>query len=258
MRQFFYKINFALWYIFKSPQRKFAWITLWQDTVGLISYLFLYCYPIRPKPISICVGIYNRSHGFITHFLQSLNNIQYQNYVELSVFDCGSNDVNNLENEIKKIWKGKLVYQNKDVAFSRSYSFNKAVSQSSNNIIFLCDADFSLPNNIVLSCNKYTLGKLIWFPIVFYLYKNKPAIYDKKNGEWMQWGGKGLLACNKKHYMQVGGLDEKFTKWGQEDDDLWERFYKNKYYIIRSYQPQLMHHWHPSLNKKYQDMEANI
>ena len=48
---------------------------------------------------------------------------------------------------------------------------------------------------------------------------------------------------------------ENFKTWGQEDDELWERFYKGGYYIIRSREKGLLHHWHPSLNVKYQKLE---
>lgn len=178
--------------------------------------------------------------------------MKYPNLIELSVFDCDSNDVPNLELEIRKIWKGKLVFSTKKNQFTRSYAFNKAVEQSHNNVLFICDADFSMPIDLVLSCNKYTLGRLVWFPIVFYLYKNKPNVYNKAHGEWMQWGGKGILACKRKYFNQVGGYDESFTSWGQEDDDLWKKFYKARCCVIRYRERGLLHHWHPSLNPKYQ------
>jgi hypothetical protein len=189
---------------------------------------------------------------FLKYFLPSLNKINHKDLIELSVFDCNSNDTPNLENEIRKVWLGQLIFKSEDVPFTRSFTFNKAVEQSQKEILFICDADFSLPQDLVVICNKCTLGKLVWFPIVFYLYKNKPNVFDKSHGEWMQWGGKGILACKRKYFLKIGGLDESFKKWGQEDEDLWMKFYKAGNYMIRYKERGLLHHWHPSLNPKYQ------
>lgn len=253
MLKIYSHIKFALWYIFKAPQRKFGYLSLFQDLIGLFSFIILYFIPFfKLKPVSICVGIYNRSDLFLNHFLPSLNQIKNKHKIQLSVFDCHSNDVADLEKEIREIWKGDLVFKSEKLAFSRSMSFNKAVRQSKHEILFICDADFSLSNDLVTSCNKYSLGRLVWFPIVFYLYKNKGSTYNKANGEWMQWGGKGILACRRIHFEKIGGLDETFKKWGQEDDNLWMRFYKAGNYIIRFRDKGLLHHYHPSFNPKYQ------
>ena len=253
MSKIYYYIKFALWFIFKSPQRKFGYLSLWQDFVGILAYLCLKYFPFSNlQPISICVGIHNRSNLFLNHFLPSLNLVHHAELIELSVFDCQSDDVMNLEKEIKKVWKGKLVFNTENIPFTRSYTFNKAVKQSNKEILLICDADFSLPKDLVIKGNKYTLGKLVWFPIVFYLYKNKPNKYAKSHGEWMQWGGKGILACKRINFEKLGGLDESFKKWGQEDDDLWMKFYKAGHYVIRYRDIGLLHHWHPSLNPKYQ------
>jgi len=187
--------------------------------------------------------------------ISSLNKCINSDLIELSIFDCGSNDVTSLESQIKTNWKGKLVFKSEKTPFSRAYSFNNSVKQCTNDIIFICDADFSVPKNIVALCNKYSIGKMIWFPIVFYLYKNKPEEFSKKNGEWMIWGGKGLLACKKKHFFEVGMLDEKYKSWGYEDEELWLRFYKKGYWVFRTKNNELLHHWHPSLNSKYQKIE---
>jgi glycosyltransferase involved in cell wall biosynthesis len=246
-------IKFAFWFVFKSPQRKFGYLSVWQDIVGIFAYLCLKDFSLfKLKPISICVGIHNRSDLFLNHFLPSLLSTQHLDSIELSVFDCQSDDIIDLEIEVRKIWKGKLVFKSENIPFSRSAAFNKAVKQSQNKILFICDADFSLPSDLVIKCNKFTLGKLVWFPIVFYLYKNKPNVFDEKHGEWMQWGGKGILACKRKYFDNIGGLDESFKTWGKEDDDLWMKFYKARNYVIRSREKGLLHHWHPSLNPKYQ------
>ena len=248
-------IKFPLWFLFKAPQRKLGSYTLWLDLKGIIIYFFQTLNPKRDlAPISICVGTKNRSKIFIRNFVRSLNNCKHAHLIELSVFDCNSNDVPDLEALIRKEFGGKLIFKSENLPFTRAIAFNKAVLQSTNDLIFICDADFTIPENIVGMVNKFTNSQQVWFPIVFYLYKNKPEFYSKKNGEWMIWGGKGILACQKKDFLKIGMIDETFIGWGGEDEELWQRFHKNRYVVIRNRCKELLHHWHPSENPKYKQL----
>jgi glycosyltransferase involved in cell wall biosynthesis len=250
-------LKYPFWWLFKSPQRKLGWFTLSTDLRGL--FLFLRAHMISPAlhPVSICTGIYNRSPLYLAHFLESINRAKHAELIELSVFDCGSTDIADLEAAISQQWKGKLVFAGEPVKFSRAYSFNHAVKQATNEIVFLCDADMSVPQDIVELCNRYTGRRSVWYPIVFYLLRGKQPAHSTKSGHWMQYGGKGMLACTKKSFIEVGMLDESFTEWGREDDELWERFMKQGYSVIRNRQNGLFHHWHPSFNPKYRDMAEN-
>lgn len=249
------KYKFPLWFLLKSPQRKLGYQTLWQDMKGIALFCVMRFWPWMPmQPISICVGLKNRSPLFLDKFVDSLAKCKNQKLIELSVFDCGSDDIEDLEAKIRERFSGKLVFRQEEMPFSRAASFNKAVIQSHNELIFICDADFSIPKQIVSMVNRYTLFHAVWFPIVFYLFKNKPEVFGKENGEWMQWGGKGILACQKSDFLKVGMLDERFVEWGGEDEELWLRFYRNGYAIIRNREKQLLHHWHPSHNPKYKKL----
>ncbi len=247
--------KYPLWWLFKSPQRNFGSQTLRQDLSALLSFCFYRFFRFKKlHRISICTGIYNRSGTYVNCFLNSLDNVKHQHLIELSVFDCGSIDVVNLENEIRNNWNGELVFNNEKIKFSRAHSFNKAVEQSTSDIIFICDADMNIPEDIVSICNHYTSKTLVWYPIVFYLYKDMPPFISKDYGHWMQQEGKGMLACRKSNFLKVGKLNESFTEWGREDDELWERFMKNGYRIIRNRQEGMIHNWHPSNNPKYQNL----
>ncbi|MCG9881497.1 MAG: galactosyltransferase-related protein [Bacteroidia bacterium] len=251
-------VKFPLWWLFKSPQRAFGINTLFQDIRGVFIYLFRrYIYSVQPRNLSVCVGIYNRSEIFLKHFVPSLAACNHATLIELSVFDCGSNDIQNLEQEIKKIFPGKLLFRSEPIPFARSKAFNEAVKQSSHELIFLCDADFSLPQELVQLCSNFVAPKRFWFPIVFYLYKNMPEVYGKTHGEWMLWGGKGLVACMKQDFWNIGGLDEAYKTWGGEDEEFYLRCYANGLSVIRSRESQLLHHWHPSLNPKYKKLEMD-
>jgi hypothetical protein len=249
------KWKYPLWYIFYAPQRDISGGSLLRDLQGIAIYLFRKIFAKKHlQPITICTGISNRSAQYLQHVVESLQHIQHQNLITLSVFDCNSDDVQNLETEIRKYWKGELVYQKQPIAFSRAHSFNQAIAQAPTSIVFASDADMSLPTDLVHLCNQYTGKKIVWFPICFYLFKNKPANIDPQNGVWEQYGGKGMFAAHKSGFEKVGQYDEQYTTWGQEDTDLWERFHKNAYIIIRNRQPGLMHHWHHTLNPKYRHM----
>ncbi len=249
-------IKFPLWWLVKSPQRALGIGTLFRDLKGLF-YILLAQTPFKPKPqpISICVGILNRSSQFLTHFLPSLNQCEHLHLIELSVFDCGSTDVQNLQQEIQSIFKGKLIFRSEPRPFARSYAFNQAIRQSTRELIFVCDADFSLPMRLVQTVSALTRNNSFWFPIVFYLYKNRQPLYGKRNGEWMLWGGKGVFASTRKAFEELGALDESYTTWGGEDEEFWLRCHAKGQCVIRTREKQLLHHWHPSLNPKYKKIE---
>lgn len=246
--------KYPFYFVFKAPQRTVASGSLYRDLKGIVIYFWYSIFPLKKlEKITICTGIHNRSDNYLNHLLQSINDAKHQHLIELSVFDCNSNDVADLKTEIQKYWKGKLIFNTEAIKFSRSYTFNKAISQSETNLVFICDADLSLPENIVESVNFFTAKNQVWYPIFFFLYKNKPAVIAKQNGEWEQYGSKGMLSCLKEDWLAIGGLNETYTTWGNEDTELWERFHKNEYTIVRN-RAKIMHHWHSSYNPKYEFM----
>jgi glycosyltransferase involved in cell wall biosynthesis len=251
--------KYPFWWLFKSPQRKIHPSSLYSDLKGLAIFLrYQFFSPGHLQPISICTGVYNRSEALLKHLLPSIEDANNKSLIEFSVADCDSNDVLNLENTIKNSTSFDIVYNKYSQAFSRSFAFNMAVKQCSHPLVFICDADMSIPKNIVALCNAYAAKKRAWYPIVFYLEKDKPAKETADNGHWMQYGGKGMLACTRKDFMEIGMLNENYTTWGKEDDELWERFVKANFVIIRYRQRGLIHHWHPSFNPKYQKKDKTF
>ena len=229
--------------------------TLYSDLYGLILFVCRTLFPKKTlKAVTICTGIYNRSDNYLNQLLASLNKANHQDLIELSVYDCASNDVSNLEVEIRKRWKGKLIFNSKQEKFTRSHTFNQAVNQATSELIFICDADLSIPSNIVVRCNNFVGKGIVWYPIYFFLYKNRPAIVSQENGEWEQYGSRGMLSCLKQDYQKIGGLNEKYQVWGGEDTDLWERFHRAGFIVIRNREHSFFHHWHQTHNKKFMHM----
>lgn len=233
------------WYLYKSYQRRlglcFSW---WVEARGLFYFLF-HSYN-NLKPISICTGLLNRTDNYLDYVLESVLKMERQELIELSIFDCGSLDLERLEKIIREKWTGKLVIKSEPVSFSRALSFNKAIEQATSNLVFACDADMSLPINLVKQCNRFVSRKSVWFPICFYLEKDKPPIINKENGDW-HWVGKGMFAATKQQFERIGKYDESFNTWGGEDWDLWLRFFKKGILPLRTRCRGLFHHWHISL-----------
>lgn len=177
----------------------------------------------------------------LKHVIPSLLALKNSKNVELSVFDMGSVDFQFLEEEIRKNWKGKLVITHVGEKFSRSKAFNEAVNQCTGEVIFICDADMSFPSDLVNQIQLIVRKDIVWYPIYF---ANGPE--DNHNiGKWLWWSAKGMLACLKSDFERVGKLNEKYTSWGQEDIELWERFHLNKFTVIRIKLKGLIHHYHP-------------
>jgi glycosyltransferase involved in cell wall biosynthesis len=251
-------VKFPFWFVFKAPQRELGLHTLASDLKGVALFIFRSLVPNKQlQPITICTGIYNRSDNYIHRLLESINQAEHPELIELSIVDCHSNDIDNLKEAIQQKWKGKLHFNFDNGTFARSRTFNKAVAQATTNIVFICDADLSLPPNIVQLCNNYVAPKQLWYPIYFFVYNKRPAIANRHNGIWEQYGSKGMFACLKTDYENIGGLNESYTTWGHEDTELWERFHQARYVIIRNQQPNFMHHWHNTFNPKYKHMNSD-
>lgn len=249
------KVKFPFWFVLKAPQRKEGIHTLTNDLKGIAIFIFKNIFhSTKLQPITICTGIYNRSDNYLNRLLTSVNAMEHKHLIELSVVDCMSQDIPELEKAIRNQWTGKLVFSTDTGSFARSRTFNKAVKQSSSSIVFICDADLSLPPNLVQLCNDYVAVKQVWYPIYFFVYNKRPAVAHKDNGIWEQYGSKGMFAALKSDYESIGGLNEQYTTWGHEDTELWERFHRAGYIIIRNQQPHFIHHWHTTFNPKYKHM----
>ena len=66
--------------------------------------------------------------------------------------------------------------------------------------------------------------------------------------------GKGIFASSKSHLEKIGSYNEDFITWGDEDWELFFRFYKNKIRPHRTWEQNLIHHYHES--KRPQDYKS--
>jgi len=233
------------WFIFKSPQRtQIGFSTLFTDLRGLLFQLprIMGLGVCRGK-IAVCIGIYNRSEMLLGVLLPSLLKADRDGHkFTLSVADCGSTDMAELEAEIRKLWKGQLVFSNVPEKFTRSRCFNRAVRQSDEERILICDADMELPQNLFDSVGRYTGTYSVWFPVCRFMLGPKPETTWK----WMS-AGTGICAMYRRQFVRMGGLNEAITDWGGEDWDLFFRCYRYGIMPLRTREKSLVHHYHPSL-----------
>lgn len=247
--------KFPFWYIFKSPQRKAGIGTLPRDLLGLLQLALVQAVPIKKSSkLSVCIGNFNRNQMILTYLLPSLKKLENAENIELVLVDFGSDNFLELQETMLKEWIGKLKIVQLQEPFTRARAINTAVLEATEEVVFICDADFSLPEKLIKYCHRYTLCSSVWFPIVFYLYKDKPTIYGKHNGEWLQWGGKGILAIKREMFLKMKGLDERFKSWGGEDEEFWLRCHQHGFVVIRNRCKKMLHHWHPSFNPKFMNL----
>ncbi|MBL7837632.1 MAG: hypothetical protein JNM67_08955 [Bacteroidetes bacterium] len=232
-----------LWFVFKSPQRKWkelGYSTLMTDIKGWISTRRT---PKKLKKITICIGIKNRSVNLIDFVITSANLCDHKDLIAFSIFDCGSDDTENLEQSIRSLWKGEFTFQSENIQFARSIAFNRAVKSADDGLILVCDADMSLPKDIVFKVNKFASRHSAWFPHVWFTNEDGSGRYYTEST--------GMMACYKSDFIKAGQLDETIKDWGKEDWLLFFAFYKIGKACIRSNEPNFVHHYHKSLKPEH-------
>jgi len=242
-------VKYIPWYIFKSPQRKNGFLKSisveLQGLLILIYHMHFSGYKKHLKPVTICTGIKDRTSNYLDCILLPVLKMDNQELIELSIYDCGSKDVGALEDTIRQKWKGKLIFTSEDSAFARSFAFNSAIDQASNDMIFASDADMILPKNLVERCNRFLTGKTVWFPVCFSLFEGKPEIISEENGKW-NYNGKGNFAATKAQFEKAGKFNTFYKIWGWEDTELWINFHTIGIIPIRTKWDGFIHKWHPS------------
>lgn len=239
------------WFIFKSPQRKIVGFrTLLVDLIGIVQIAINLIFKNNENHVIwICTGNFNRSEALLKYLVGSMPHLVKKQRFGLSVVDCNSNDMPNLEEEIRKIWSGPLIFSTFNQGFSRSAVFNKAIEQAEGEWIFVCDADISLPKNLLVHIQKYVTSKTAWFPVCQWQI-------NPESQEW-KWfsAGTGIFAATKKQLSLTGLYNTQYKNWGHEDWDLYFRFYFAHLMPIRTRCPQLYHHWHtPTKPENFNNM----
>lgn len=194
--------------------------------------------------ITICVGIKNRTVNLIQCLLVSMNECEQKESLALSIFDCNTDDVENLEKEIRKCWGGELIFKSEAIEFTRTYTLNKAVEAAATEKIFVCDADMTLPVNFIKQYNENVNGNTVWFPVCFSLYAFMPKEIKVNETGWWRHSGRGMMGLLKNNFIKIGQYNLDYKEWGREDDDFFARTKKANFKIVRDQCKGLFHNWH--------------
>ncbi|MFN7300664.1 MAG: glycosyltransferase family 2 protein [Bacteroidota bacterium] len=232
------------WFVFKSPQRRMVgWKTLFTDLRGLAEAALNFLSPGKPQALVVCTGSFNRSRHLFDVLIPSLLRADAgHGWIALSVADCGSTDTAALEDEIRRCWPGTLYFSRKEETFARASVFNRAVRQTQEPLVMLCDADMEVPADLHLHIKRYVNAHLAWFPVC----RNMRAPAPSNEWEYLS-AGTGICAVRRSHFEALGGLNENYTQWGHEDWDFFFRCYRAGIMPLRNRVYGLVHHYHPSL-----------
>ena len=232
------------WFVFKSPQRRLVgWSTLFTDLRGLAETALAWPFPARKRTLVICTGTLNRSAHLLDMLIPSLLRADNgSGRIALSVADCGSTDATDLEAEIRRRWTGTLYFNRTEEPFTRARSFNRAVKQSKEELVMLCDADMQVPADLLHKAARYVHAHCAWFPVCRMMLAAPPS------DEWKYLSaGTGICVLRRLQFERIGGLDETYTRWGHEDWDFFFRCYRCGIMPLRTLEYHLVHHFHPSL-----------
>lgn len=176
----------------------------------------------------------------LSNLIQSLNQCQHKELIQLCIFDCGTP---NIQNDISQAWSGPLYLTSCEMNFTRTYSLNQAVELCPADYVFLCDADMIVPEDLVLQFFRHVGEKKAWFPICFSLRKGKDPIISPDYGWWRDTGF-GMAGFRKVDYQELGGHDTNFKTYGDEDIDLFKRSKRDGLKTVRENCLGLFHKWH--------------
>lgn len=182
--------------------------------------------------IVVCVGVKERTKSLIDNLVASMNMCVGKEGLWLSVFECGGHSAG----EIHRRWSGGFIYGHSGGFFSRAYTLNRAISQSKHrsDLVFICDADMSLPVDFVEQFHENVSAARSWFPVCY--------SQTKREGGWWRNGGFGMVGIHRGNFP---GFNETFKTWGGEDNDLYDRVKTTK---IRKRCRGLVHRYHFSEN----------
>ncbi|MBM3920361.1 MAG: glycosyltransferase family 2 protein [Sphingomonadales bacterium] len=226
------------WFWLKSPQRKrLGYGTILTDIKGLLG---LFTGQKSKETIWMCVGLKDRTEN-LKRLVESLEKINANGSFALSVYDQGSTDADALHAWLKTNWSGLLLWKSEPADFTRTVAFNRAMKQATGDLIFVCDADMTLPNNLEKLLRRYVRPQSAWFPVC-----QGQLLPETPDWKWLS-AGTGLFAGHKKWHGKAMVYDERFKSWGGEDWDMFFRFYQSGIMPLRTRCEGLYHHWHESL-----------
>jgi len=231
-------LNYKVWCWLKSPWRKrFGIMKLFPEV-----YYSLFGKKIISDNISICVPYADRKEMLENCFLPAFLNIAKHANLEL-VIALPEQEKESIETVLKESGINNYCIVPIEMKFTRSYYVNMAIDAATNQAIFICDVDISLPTNLIELYRKQVGLKTAWFPI---------CALTKQDGSFDRFyeEGTGLVGFIKKENEHGQWFDETIKTWGNEDWLFLYKLYENKIYPIRTFEKTMVHNYHPPVEKR--------
>jgi len=197
-------------------------------------------------PITTVLVIKNRPEKQTICCIESLAK-QLSNHCKIIVVDYGSTEENLIwERKLFDKFGVKLIeVKNNTQIFNKSRALNIGIRQAKTDFIMLGDIDnVYLPNFI------YQIEKVLDLKRIITCRRININQDGSRNPKHIGAYG-GCLVLSKDFLYSIRGLDEMFTLWGGEDDDLIERAIKRglELYSIPIEVTHCIHQWHPKADK---------
>ena len=234
---------------------------------------------------SVIVASYNQSASLKLNLLAWNHQTYPLNLIEVIVTDDGSGDgteelVENLQKEVN--YSLKFITQ-EDKGFRLAKARNNGVNICSGDVVLFVDADtipspeyiaehlkyYHVADNVAVIGKRHRISPKVSAETVIHhiqALRKRPMLKDKGvsnkvrhwrskvlfnntafRKQWNPWGGfhGSLCSCRKEDYLAIGGSDESFIGYGQEDIELAYRLLAKIQYLVSNPKARIYHLEHP-------------
>lgn len=208
------------------------------------------------KKITIVVALKNRSEKTVKNFLDSLLNQAYP--CDIIVVDFGSSE-ENLAWERKLFTKINFIEAKTNLnPYKSSRALNIAIKRVKTPFTLITDIDLIFSKNFIKEVMRILNDKMVVLC--------RRLDLDEEGNELTLHSVAAFGAClavSTSWLKKVHGFDEKYTYWGREDDDMFDRIKQGGFKPIwlDTEIVSIKHQWHPKPiadtfeeNKKYYEI----
>lgn len=205
--------------------------------------------------LSVIIPIKNRFDNF-RRCVKSLEDCKNNEKIELIIIDYESYD-----GDVKLVCEQSIldtIFVSHKPPFRRSGGMNRGYENSTGNYFYFLDTDIIVQKTLVDDIFSNIKNGICSFPIFKDLHprvdvwdlESQLKIHGKNAFAWSTSGetgwrtdSYGMCAFTKSDFEMIGKWNEKFIRWGGEDDDVYARA-KAQLKIIRNQVDGLFHIWH--------------
>lgn len=133
--------------------------------------------------------------------------------------------------------------------WNRSAALNTGARLTDREFLFLTDVDIVYPPWFVERVREHMAKDVFFASECFRCPKGFDSWVELRRGSlshaWLSLKGKGLACCARSGLEAVGGLDERYGYWGQQDKDFVERLARSGTRDLAIPDLYCYHQWHP-------------